>query len=54
LSARVAEALRGFLAAAAPGLRIVEGRGPAAVEASYRALLDGRADPAEAHVVSLA
>lgn len=54
LNVRIAGALRAFLASAAPWLRLVEGRGPAAVEAAYRAVLEGQADPAEAHVVGLA
>jgi hypothetical protein len=51
--ARVAGALRDFLASATPWLRIVEGRGEAAVEATYRAMLEGQADPAQGHVVGL-
>jgi hypothetical protein len=53
LHARVGEAMRSFLASTARWLRIVEGRGQAAVESIYRAMLDGRADPAEGHVLSL-
>lgn len=48
---RVAEGLRAFLASAR-WLRIVEGRGPAAIEAAYGAMVDGRAAPAEGHVLS--
>ncbi|HWP65422.1 MAG TPA: DUF2855 family protein [Candidatus Limnocylindria bacterium] len=50
---RVGGAMQRFLAAASSWLRITAGRGPAAVDAAYRALLDGRADPAEGHVLSL-
>ena len=51
---RLATASRDFLASAATWLRVVEGRGQAAVERSYRAMLEGQADPAEGHVVGLA
>ena len=37
-----------------PWLRVVEGAGPQAVEAVYRALLDGTAAPQDGHIVSLA
>ncbi len=50
---RVAEAMRRFLATTASWLRIVEDRGRTAVESVYRAMLDGRVDPAEGHVLSL-
>lgn len=53
LEGRIAAALAGFLASASAWLRIVESRGPAAVEATYRALLEGTADPAEGHVLGL-
>ena len=53
LQARVAEALRRFLDSAAHWLRIVDGRGQAAVESVYRAALDGKLDPSEGHVLSL-
>lgn len=36
-----------------PWLRVVRGRGPQAVEAVYRALVEGRSDPREGHVLSL-
>jgi hypothetical protein len=52
LQARVGEALRRFLDSAR-WLRIVEGRGHSAVEAVYRAALDGKMDPSEGHVLSL-
>jgi hypothetical protein len=50
---RVGEAMRRFLASASSWLRVVEGRGPAALESAYRAMLEGRIDPAEGHVLSL-
>ena len=51
--ARVAEAMQRFLASTAGWLRIVEGHGQAAVESVYRAMLEGKADPAEGHILSL-
>ena len=36
-----------------PWLRVVRGRGTAAVESAYARLLEGRADPAEGHVLSV-
>lgn len=45
--------MRGFLGDASKCLRIVEGRGEAAVERAYRASVDGRVDPAEGHSVGL-
>jgi hypothetical protein len=50
---RVGEAMRHFLESAARWLRVVEGRGKDAVEAAYRAMLDGKASPAEGRVLSL-
>ena len=50
---RVADAMRGFLASTLAWLRVVEGRGRAAVESVYRATLEGDADPAQGHVLSL-
>jgi len=52
-AARLGGAMRRFLGSAATWLELTAGRGPAAVEAVYRALLDGRADPAAGHVLSL-
>jgi hypothetical protein len=49
---RVADAMRRFLGSAR-WLRVVEGRGRDAVASVYRAMLDGKADPAEGHVLSL-
>jgi len=53
LALRLGEAMQRFLASADAWLRLTVGRGPAAIEAVYRALLEGRADPAEGHVLSL-
>ena len=50
---RVGEAMRHFLASASTWLRIVEEQGPAALEATYHALVEGRVNPAEGHVLSL-
>ena len=50
---RVGEAMRQFLASTTPWLRIAEGRGRNAVESVYRAMLEGKVDPAEGHVLSL-
>ena len=51
--ARVGAAMGRFLSSTTPWLRVVPGRGRAAVEAVYRAMLEGAADPAEGHVLSL-
>ena len=53
LQSRVGAALRGFLESAAPWLRVVDGRGQAAVAAVYQAMLEGKADPSEGHTLSL-
>ena len=50
---RVGDAMRRFVASTVPWLRVVEGRGGAAVESVYRAMLEGAANPAEGHVLSL-
>ncbi|HVO26383.1 MAG TPA: DUF2855 family protein [Candidatus Margulisiibacteriota bacterium] len=50
---RVREAMQRFLASTAPWLRIVEGHGQGAVASVYRAMLEGKADPAEGHILSL-
>jgi hypothetical protein len=50
---RVAAAMSRFLDSTATWLRIVEGRGEAALEAVYRATVEGRSDPAEGHVIAL-
>lgn len=49
---RLGEAMRQFLASASTWLRVVEGHGPVAVESVYRALLEGRVNPAEGHVLT--
>ncbi|MBX3024613.1 DUF2855 family protein [bacterium] len=49
---RLDAALQRFLTASA-WLRIVEHRGPAAVERLYRAMVDGRVDPAAGHICTL-
>jgi hypothetical protein len=57
LQQRLAAAWRGFMTpvndAAAPWLRITPGRGAAAVEAGYRALLEGRVDAREGLMLAL-
>jgi hypothetical protein len=42
-----------FLASVRPWLRVVEHKGPDAVEALYRAALDGKIAPADGHMASL-
>jgi hypothetical protein len=49
---RVGEAMDRFLRSAAAWLRIVEGKGPAALESVYQEMLAGRTDPAEGHVLT--
>jgi hypothetical protein len=53
LGDRVAEAWRRFVEFADGWLEIRHGAGPEAVEATYRELVDGRADPSVGHVLSL-
>lgn len=53
LQRRLGEAMDRFLRSAATWLRIVEGKGPAALESVYEKMLEGRIDPAEGHVLSL-
>jgi hypothetical protein len=50
---RIGEAMGRFLASVSTWLRVVEGHGPAALESVYQAMLAGRVDPAEGHVLSL-
>jgi len=50
---RLGAAMQRFLTSSS-WLRIVEHRGPAAVERLYRAMVDGAVDPAEGHKLSLA
>lgn len=51
--AHVAATWQAFLPGARSWLRVREGRGPAAVEETYRALLANRGDPADGHVLSM-
>ena len=53
LRRRLADALRRFLGSASRWLRVVESRGPEALESAYHAMLEGRVSPAEGHVLSL-
>jgi hypothetical protein len=50
---RVGDAMRQFLGSASAWLRVVEGQGSAALESTYHAMLEGRINPAEGHVLSL-
>lgn len=50
---RYAAAWRQFLAFVSPRIRVVRGRGPAAVERVYLETLEGRSRPDEGHVLSL-
>lgn len=57
LQARMAAAWNGFMVPVMerqpPWMRVIEGRGPAAVEAVYCAMLDGTVRPDEGHILSL-
>ena len=57
LQQRLTEAWRGFMGAVTdakhPWLRVVQSSGPAAVGSIYDALLGGRLDPAEGHMLSV-
>jgi hypothetical protein len=53
LEAKVADAWHPFAGWAAGWLQIEHGRGPEAVEAAYRTLLEGQIDAAAGHVLSL-
>ncbi len=53
LQERLGAALKRFVAESGCWMRIERGHGPAEVERVYRALLDGRADPAAGHVLTL-
>lgn len=53
LGDRVAEAWRRYVEFADGWLEIRRGAGPEAVEATYRELVDGRADPAVGHVLTV-
>jgi hypothetical protein len=50
---RVGEAMQRFVASTSGWLRVHEDRGQAAVQAVYQSMLEGRADPAVGHVLSL-
>jgi hypothetical protein len=54
LERRVADAWRPFVDWTTGWLEVVHGQGPEAVEAAYLELLEGRAEPAKGHVLSLA
>ncbi|MCB1685665.1 MAG: DUF2855 family protein [Pseudomonadales bacterium] len=53
VAARIAEALQGFLPAAADWIRVQRLEGRAALEATYQAFLAGEADPASGYVLQL-
>ncbi len=53
LHARLGGAWQRFAAASDAWLEVVRGYGPAAVEATYREVLEGRARPHQGHVLSL-
>ena len=49
----LAEAWRAYVQWADGWLKVTSGEGPAPLEQAYLDLLDGRIDPAQAHVLSL-
>jgi hypothetical protein len=53
LEARIAEAWRAYVQWCAGWLQVVEGQGADPLQQAYLDLLDGRIDPARAHVLSL-
>ncbi|HEX4188135.1 MAG TPA: DUF2855 family protein [Solirubrobacteraceae bacterium] len=53
LEQRLADAWRPYLEWTGTWLEVLHGEGPEAVEAAYLELLDGRTDPAKAHILSL-
>jgi hypothetical protein len=53
LEQRLAEAWRPYVAWTAGWLEVLHGQGAQALERAYLDLLDGRIDPAKAHVLSL-
>jgi len=53
LQRRLGEAWRRFVTFTGRWLEVVRGSGPAAVERVYREVLEGRAQPAQGHVLSL-
>lgn len=54
LMKRIGDALFAFAGSSKPWMRIVEGRGPTAVEKVYADFIDGKTNPAESHILSLA
>ena len=50
---RVGEAMARFLGSTSAWLRVVEGKGPAALESVYHGMVEGRVNPAEGHVLTL-
>ncbi len=53
LEQRIAEAWRPYVEWTAGWLEVIHGQGPEALQSAYLDLLDGRIDPARAHVLSL-
>ena len=53
LEGRIAGAWRPFLEWTQGWLKVIHGTGPDTLERAYLELLDGRIDPAQAHVLSL-
>jgi hypothetical protein len=53
LEQRIADAWRPYLEWTAGWLEVIHGHGPEALQSAYLDLLDGRIDPARAHVLSL-
>jgi hypothetical protein len=53
LEQRLADAWRPYLEWTSTWLQVIHGEGPEALEGAYLDLLDGRIDPAKAHVLSL-
>jgi hypothetical protein len=53
LQRKIGEAWLAFLGPVGGWMRVVESRGPEAVERVYRDMLDGRAKPDEGHILSL-
>lgn len=53
LQRRIGEAWAKFLGPVSGWIKVIRGRGPAAIERVYREVLDGRADPSQGHVLSL-
>lgn len=50
---RFAEAWRAFLPSVTGWMKVARGSGPAAVEAVYRDMLEGKVDPRQGHILSL-